>query len=260
MQEAVELTPEQMAATANKGPTKSKDKGAILPSELAETEKPISSTSIVPYPRPNIFVVGPSGSGKSTSVRNLNPERTVVINAERKTLPIPHANKFKKQSNPANWQKFNKALDKALAADVDVIVIDSFTAAIDQLFNAIVRDADDGRTAWGVYKNLVSDLFAKCKRPDKFVVFLAIEESVQDDQMRIIKSVGIQGAWKGKCESQTEIVLYTNVTMDHEHEFITNAEPRCSCKSPMGMLERSMPNDLAEVIRLCDEYYLSEDE
>ena len=46
--------------------------------------------------KPNVIVVGKSGSGKSTSLRNLNPERTAVLNTERKQLPFKGANKFMK--------------------------------------------------------------------------------------------------------------------------------------------------------------------
>ena len=45
--------------------------------------------------KPNVIVVGKSGSGKSTSLRNLNPEKTAVLNTERKQLPFKGANKFK---------------------------------------------------------------------------------------------------------------------------------------------------------------------
>lgn len=33
-----------------------------------------------------IFIVGKSGMGKSTSLRNLNPDETVIINTDQKTI------------------------------------------------------------------------------------------------------------------------------------------------------------------------------
>ena len=45
--------------------------------------------------KPNIIVVGKSGSGKSSSLRNLNAERTAVLNTERKQLPFRGAKNFK---------------------------------------------------------------------------------------------------------------------------------------------------------------------
>ena len=35
-----------------------------------------------------LIVLGPTGSGKSRSVKNLNPEETMVINVLKKDLPF----------------------------------------------------------------------------------------------------------------------------------------------------------------------------
>ena len=45
--------------------------------------------------KPNIFICGPSGTGKSTSIRNLSPERTVILNTEQKALPFRKGVDFK---------------------------------------------------------------------------------------------------------------------------------------------------------------------
>jgi len=39
-----------------------------------------------------VFVVGKSGTGKSTSLRNLNPDETVIINTDQKALPFKQFN------------------------------------------------------------------------------------------------------------------------------------------------------------------------
>ena len=43
-----------------------------------------------------VFVVGKSGMGKSTSLRNLNPDETVIINTDQKPLPFK---KFEEKYN-----------------------------------------------------------------------------------------------------------------------------------------------------------------
>lgn len=48
-----------------------------------------------------VFIVGESGTGKSSSLRNLNPEETVVINTDQKALP------FKKFRDKYNEDKGN---------------------------------------------------------------------------------------------------------------------------------------------------------
>ena len=45
-----------------------------------------------------VFLVGKSGMGKSTSLRNLNPEETVIINTDQKALPFKQ---FGKKYNEA---------------------------------------------------------------------------------------------------------------------------------------------------------------
>ena len=48
-----------------------------------------------------VFVVGKSGMGKSTSLRNLNPDETVIINTDQKALP------FRKFNEKYNEEKGN---------------------------------------------------------------------------------------------------------------------------------------------------------
>ena len=35
-----------------------------------------------------LIVLGPSGSGKSRSIKNLNPDSTIVVNVLKKSLPF----------------------------------------------------------------------------------------------------------------------------------------------------------------------------
>ena len=210
----------------------------------------------IEWDRPNIFIAGPSGSGKSTSLKNLDPKNTIIINTEDKTLPFRGAAKFNKaMAKPKTWEQFNTCIDRALASDREIVIIESFTEAADLLFQHCVRYSSDTWDGWAEYKNELRDLFIKCKVSNKFFVFIGISDSVQDDAGRITQAVGVQGSWKGKIESQFEIVLFTSITMDKKHIFITNSEPRTSAKSPDGMLDREMPNDIAKVISLCAEFY-----
>ena len=83
--------------------------------------------------KPNIFVVGPSGSGKSTSLRNLNPETTIILNTEQKALPFRGGQKFKLNVPIADMKAFEHTFQKALKSEeATTIVIESFTSMIEQ--------------------------------------------------------------------------------------------------------------------------------
>ncbi|MFK7890448.1 MAG: AAA family ATPase [Granulosicoccus sp.] len=213
----------------------------------------------VSYPRPNIIVCGPSGAGKSTSLRNLDPATTIVINTERKALPFRGAASFTKQAQPINLEQFDLALTRALASDATVIVIDSFTSLAEYVYADVIRyELEDTRAAWGRYKDTLHDILLTAKVHDKSVVFLAVEATTQDDNMRVIKSVDVQGSLRGKVEKEFEIVLWAQPQGEGVYRFLTNTDGRCTAKSPMGMFnERLIDNDLQAVLASIHNYYSS---
>ena len=222
------------------------------------------------YHRPNIFICGSSGSGKSTSLRNLDASRTIILNTEQKQLPFRHARNFKKQMNVDCLAKFHHAFDKALAADADVVVIDSFTSLTEYVYIDIVRSVekvgDNVMAAWSKYKDTLHDVLIKAKASDKFVVFIGIDDFIQDDKMRITRTVAVQGSLKGKVEKEFEVCLWTKVIEGdnpadpQRYTFVTNSDGSNKAKSPMEMFDdQYIDNDLAEVISVIENYYNGED-
>jgi hypothetical protein len=212
---------------------------------------------------PNIFVAGGSGTGKSTSLRNLNPETTIVINTERKVLPFRGAKKFSKQVMVDSWDKFDASLTKALQSDCKTIVIDSFTSLIELSHTKNIRYGDKSKdgvfVSWNEYYYALHDTLLKCKASNKFVVFLGIDEIIQDHELRMIKTVAVQGQLKGKVEKEFEIVLWTH-TDGEKYYFMTNTDGVNKAKSPMGMFESKLiDNDLNFVINQIETYYKEEE-
>lgn len=222
---------------------------------------------------PNILICGPSGSGKSTSLRNLDPERTIVINTEMKELPFRAARKFKMQSNVPTFDAYTQVFAKAAASDkADVIVVDSFTSLTEHAYAQIVRPiervGDKVMAAWQAYKDALHDALVNAKNCDKAVVFLGIDDAIQDDQQRMLRTCAVQGSLKGKVEKEFSIVLWTKVIPPSlteqdakpQHVFITNSDGECKAKTPMEMFDAlHVPNDLAAVIKQIRAYY-SDDE
>ena len=54
-----------------------------------------------------IYIIGEPGSGKTTSIRNLDPETTVILSPNAKPLPFRGANKM------YNKEKKNNQRSKA---------------------------------------------------------------------------------------------------------------------------------------------------
>ena len=209
--------------------------------------------------KPNIIIVGPSGSGKSSSIRNLQPERTAVINTERKQLPFRNAKDF--MNVPIkSVAEFHAALDKAMSSDkVDTIIVESFTSLIEIIF----READvryKGFDVWSYYNKEIDKILDKSKNSDKYVVFTAIDSVYDGDNGVEERYVAVDGnRWKKRVEKEFVVCLFTDTRKtDNEvsYRFRTNTTGRDSAKSPMGMFDSlHIDNCLKTVIDKCEEYY-----
>jgi|SRR5690606_3855725 len=222
--------------------------------------------------KPNIIVVGPSGFGKSTSIENLDPETTVILNTERKALPFRRASLFKRQRFIDRLEDFGEqkgfdTLFEIALMDRDkntkVIVIESFTS-LSEIVLAKAKRTKVGFDVYGWYQSKITDIIQKSKsNPDIYVVFTAIDDLVKNDAELTLRSVKVEGkALEGKIEKEFVICLHTVIERDEKgnpkYQFLTNSDGIRTAKSPKGMLPRYMPNDLAEVIKLSEEYYKGE--
>lgn len=209
--------------------------------------------------KPNIMIVGRSGSGKSSSLRNLDPERTIILNLERKALPFRNAKDFKMCVPVADLGEFNDNFEKALESDkADVVVIESFTG----LTEAVLRDAKRKYTNWDVweyYNKEIDRILHLSKNSKKYVIFTAIDDVLESEGGVTERFVKVDGkVWKKKVEKEFVMVLFTNVENGDDgvkYQFLTNTDGYNSAKSPMEMLDRKMGNDVNEVIKKAEEYY-----
>jgi len=212
--------------------------------------------------KPNIFVVGPSGSGKSTSLRNLDPATTIILNTEQKALPFRTGGNFRLNVPIANMDAFHTAFDKALKSEIaKTIIIESFTSMIEQQLISSGKSYT-GYDLWEDYKTEIQRILNLSKGTDKYVIFLGLDgvfEGVNGVEERFIY---VQGSLKKQIEKEFVIVLYTNMITNtegkSEYRFVTNKQKgyeHTGVKSPMEMLELTMPNDLSLVIEKIEKYY-----
>ena len=210
-----------------------------------------------------IGIVGSSGTGKSTSLRNLPPEKTYIIDLERKGMPFPK--KFPHTAACSSIKEFNDALNQALADEsCEVIVIESFTKYVERLHTLSDRSFK-GFDIWNYYNKEIRSMLDKVKNDHAVVVFTAIDEIVELAQPSgnafNVRRIKVQGKQHAGCiEKEFLMVLFTEVKRDKEgntrYVFQTNSDGITSAKTPMGMFdEMYIDNDVNEVIEKAKKYY-----
>lgn len=211
--------------------------------------------------KPNIFICGPSGTGKSTSMRNLPPERTVILNTEQKALPFRKGVEFKLNVPIDSIQLFKTALTKAIEnPKIDIIVIESFTS-LTELIYMKAKSLFDGFDVWDYYKNEIKKIMEMSKNTEKYIIFIGIDQFVEGDSGVEERFIAVDGSWKKKVEKEFVIVIYSEakeINDKQEYRFITNKQPgynKISAKSPMEMLPPIMENDIHTILKEVDEYY-----
>lgn len=213
--------------------------------------------------KPNILVVGASGTGKSTSLRNLDPATTIILNTEQKQLPFKTASKFKRQAMISELDAFEKYFkDGIKKEDVKVLVIESFTALCEMIM-VKARKLYTGFDVFNFYNDKVMEILRLSKTATCYVVFISHNQTESNDTGVTWQYCKVEGQkLKGTIEKEFVITLFTVPRYDDKgnisYEFVTGADPTRSSKAPMEMLPARMPNDLAEVIRLSEEYYKGE--
>ena len=215
--------------------------------------------------KPNIFIVGPSGSGKSTSLRNLNPETTIILNTEQKALPFREGRKFKMNVPVADMKTFHLAFDKALISKTaKTIVIESFTSLVEHQYIKS-KASYQNHSIWSDYKDEIQRVLNLSKGTDKYIVFLGLDAVLESANGVEERYIFVQGSLKKQVEKEFVMVLYTDMITNEgksEYQFVTNKQEgyeHTGIKSPMDMLPLRMPNDIAEVIKHIEAYY-SDDE
>ena len=213
--------------------------------------------------KPIIGIVGGSGTGKSTSLRNLPPDKTYIIDLERKGMPFPK--KFPYVAPCSNIKEFDAALNDALADEsCEVIVIESFTKYVETLI-ALAQASFKGFDVWSYYNRMIRATLDKVKNDHAAVIFTAIDEIVQIAQTNgdtyNVRRVKVQGKQHEGCiEKEFLMVLFTEVKRDKEgksrYVFQTNSDGITSAKTPMGMFpEAYIDNDVNVVIEAAKKYY-----
>ena len=209
-----------------------------------------------------VMILGESGTGKSTSLRNLDPEQTLLIQTVKKPLPF----------RSSEWKPAVKGSGSVYVTDSsahmveamkrtsnEVIVIDDFQYLLANEFMRRVTDVEVGNQAFAKYNEIARHawdvLMAATSLPNNKRVYILSHTSTDDFGKTKIKTIGKLLDEKIVMEGLVTIVLRT-VVQNGNYLFATQNSGSDTVKSPLGLFDSDLiENDLAQVDSAIFNYY-----
>lgn len=195
-----------------------------------------------------VLILGESGSGKSCSLRNFNKEELAIYNVAGKPLP------FRKELNVANNVTYSQIESNLKKGNFKTYVIDDSQYLM--AFEMFDRAKEIGYNKFTDvalnFKNLV-DFVIRNTSADTIVYFLHHTETTDTGKIKA-KTSGKMLDNQLTLEGLFSIVLLCK-TDGQEHYFETQSDGYTTCKSPLGMFDSKIDNDLRMVDTIIREYY-----
>ena len=208
-----------------------------------------------------VLIIGRSGSGKTYSLKNFGPDEVGVISVEKGRLPFKSDIKVikipknldgdgKQSYATVNAAKYAWVMRAVKAAKAKSVVIDdSQYLMANELFDRAYEKGYDKFVQMAVnFRNLVH-FINDMDEEDKIVYFLHHSELDADGREKV-KTIGKMLDEKLTVEGCFDVVLYCQ-----DHKFFTQSNGQSTAKSPEGMFELEIPNDLKAVDTAIREYY-----
>lgn len=195
-----------------------------------------------------VLILGDSGSGKSSSLRNFKPEEIGVFNVAGKPLPFRSALPTVHNARYANITKMLAKPSKKVYVVDDaqyLMVFEAFSKAKETGYGKFTDMALN-------YYNLIQFVIQQTP-PDLIVYFL--QHTDRDENGRLhAKTLGKMLDSQLTVEGLFSIVLHCQ-TDGVRHFFATQSDGTSTAKSPMGMFEHEIDNDLKMVDATIREYW-----
>ena len=197
-----------------------------------------------------VLILGESGSGKSTSLRNFSPDELVIYNVAGKPLPFRSGKDMHRADNATYRTIFNNMAKHRFKT---YVIDDSQYLLAFEMFN---RSAEIGYTKFTEMAKHFYDLiqFVIQQMPPDTIVYFLHHCEVDDFGKVRAKTIGKMLNNQLTVEGLFSIVLFCQ-TDGKMHEFITQSDGFTTAKSPMGMFELKIDNDLKLVDKTIREYY-----
>lgn len=207
-----------------------------------------------------ILVIGKSGRGKSTSLRNLDPQKTYLINILGKSLPFPKGRHYQEGVNmtistdTATIRRTLIEINKNPQWENIVIDDGHYVMAAEFMSKALEKGYEKFTT---MAKNIFDIVLLTTKlRAGLKVFFLTHEEDTGSE--RKMKTLGKLLDDKVTLEGLSTIVLFAETLAENDRRtyyFATQSDGYTTAKSPYGLFPPKIPNDLELVAKRIDEYY-----
>lgn len=213
-----------------------------------------------------VLILGRSGSGKTYSLKNFQPDEVGVISVEKGRLPfrtklktarVPAYEKSPDIKSPAqaNAAKYSWIMNVIKRSKPKSIVIDdSQYLLVGELFDRAHEKGYDKFTGMASnFRNLIH--FVNDLNDDQKIVYFLHHSELDADGREKCKTIGKMLDEKLTIEGCFDIVLYCE-----DHKFFTQSNGQSTAKSPEGMFELEIPNDLKVVDTAIREYYYMNDD
>ncbi len=196
-----------------------------------------------------VLILGESGSGKSASLRNFKPDEYLLLNVAGK--PLPFRGKPEYVLNNPDYLKMSKALTNSPCKTI--VIDDSQYLMAFEFFNHAKETGYQKFTDIALnFKNLI-DVVRKFTPDDTIVYFLHHIETTNEGKVKA-KTIGKMLDEKLTIEGLFSVVLMCK-TDGKRHYFETQSDGNSTAKSPMGMFELEIDNDLKFVDQTIREYW-----
>ena len=196
-----------------------------------------------------IFILGESGSGKTYSVKGLDPKGTKVFSVKKGTLPFREGKNYSIAKNATYLDVYNEMKKPQFKT---YVVDDSQYLMVDEFFR---KAADTGYKKYtDIGKNFSTLLACIQEAPEDVVVYLLHHTQCTADGHIKAKTVGQMLDNYLTLEGCVDICLLAQ-TDGKDHWFVTQSDGMTTAKSPEGMFELKIPNNLGMVDKAIRDYW-----
>lgn len=197
-----------------------------------------------------ILILGESGSGKTYSIKNFDTSEVGIFAVEKTFLP------FKKDFQIAKHATYETIMTvfKSNPKLKTYIIDDSQYLLVNEMFDKAKESGYGKFTDIALhFRNLIH--FINHYLPDDIIVYFLHHTETDSNTGKVkAKTVGKMLDNQLTVEGCFNIVLLCSVE-GTEHFFITQSDGSSTAKSPEGMFDRRIPNDLKAVDTAVRDYY-----